>query len=286
MIDRAAILIEQGATVGCERTEGVNDNMSKSHYHTYYELYFLEAGARHHIMQDCIYKTEVGDFMIFAPYVMHRSFCEKDVPFRRIVLYFTEDVIHFPELLAMLKGASGLYHPTPKVSSSVRFMLEALLQEQYEDSPLHYASMETLLNSLLITIIQSVSISEKPEIKSRMSKVIEYIEANFRKDLHLCDIAAEFYLSESYLCHEFKKYTNRTIIQYINTTRILNAQRLIMETNMNFTAIAQYTGFSSLTHFNRIFKSIVGMSPSQFRKSIEEKQLSTTHKGGFHYEVS
>lgn len=194
MLDRAGILIEQGATVGCERVEGVNDNMAKSHYHTHYELYFLEAGRRHHIMQDSQYETEIGDFMILAPYVMHHSFSEKDVPFRRIVLYFTEDAIHAPELRAMLKDASGLYHPSPKVSSSVHYILEALLREQYDLGPLHDATMENLLNSLLITIMRSVTVSKKPELKSRMSKVIEYIETNYQKDIRLKDIAQEFYL--------------------------------------------------------------------------------------------
>lgn len=40
MIDRAAIQMEQGAPVACHRVEGMNDNMSHSHYHTYFELYF------------------------------------------------------------------------------------------------------------------------------------------------------------------------------------------------------------------------------------------------------
>lgn len=44
MIDRAAILMEQGASIACHRVEGMNDNMSHSHYHTYFELYFLERG--------------------------------------------------------------------------------------------------------------------------------------------------------------------------------------------------------------------------------------------------
>lgn len=66
MIDRAAILMEQGASIACHRVEGMNDNMSHSHYHTYFELYFLEGGERHHVMQDQQYETKVGSFMIFA----------------------------------------------------------------------------------------------------------------------------------------------------------------------------------------------------------------------------
>ena len=44
MIDQAGIRMAQGCTFACERISGVNDNMIKSHYHNYYELYFLEEG--------------------------------------------------------------------------------------------------------------------------------------------------------------------------------------------------------------------------------------------------
>ena len=44
MIDQAGILMAQGSGIACERIQGVNDNMSQSHYHEYYEIYYLEAG--------------------------------------------------------------------------------------------------------------------------------------------------------------------------------------------------------------------------------------------------
>lgn len=268
MLDRAGILVEQGYPIGCERVEGVNDNMAKSHYHTHYELYFLEHGTRNHIMNNEMYQTNVGDFMIFAPYIMHHSYSDVNVNFRRIVLYFQEDSINAPELQQMLKDASGLYHPTAKVANTVHTYLQDIINEQDESGPLHDATMNTLLNGLLITIMRSVSVAEKPEMKNRISKVIDYIEQNYMHEIRLQDLTEQFYISEYYLCREFKKYTNRTIVQYINTTRILNAQRQIMETNHNFTTIAEMTGFSSLTHFNRTFKAMVGMSPSAFRKTL------------------
>ena len=249
MIDRAGILMDNGARIACHRVEGMNDNMSHSHYHTYFELYFLEGGARHHIMQDQQYETKVGSFMLFAPYIMHYSFSDHDVPFKRTVLYFKEDAILSPALLSMLKEGSGLYEPEER------------------DDPLHEAAMQNLLNTLLLAIMRSTSAAPKPETQSRMAKVISYIEKNYQHELRLQDIAEEFYVSEYYLCHEFKKYTNRTIVQYINALRILHAQRLITESDLNFTKIAEQTGFSSLTHFNRTFKSIVGTSPSAYRKT-------------------
>ncbi len=271
MIDLASILMSNGAKVACHRVEGMNDNMSKAHYHTYYELYFLEGGERHHILQDKQYETEVGEFMLFAPYVMHYSFSDHDVPFKRIVLYFTDEAIVSEELLTLLKESSGLYRPSKRVASSVHFLLNEMLKEQDVDEPLHDALMINMLNTLLLTIMRSTQAEPKPESQSRMEKVLSYIEKNYYKDLHLADIAAEFFVSEYYLCHEFKKYTNRTIVQYINALRILHAQRLIDETDLTFTKIAEKTGFSSLTHFNRTFKAATGQTPSAYRKAGKEK---------------
>lgn len=77
MIDQAGILMAQGLGIASERIQGVNDNMSQSHYHEYYEIYYLEAGERFHMVEDQLYKMEAGEFMIFPPYVMHHSYGEE-----------------------------------------------------------------------------------------------------------------------------------------------------------------------------------------------------------------
>lgn len=75
-----------------------------------------------------------------------------------------------------------------------------------------------------------------------------------------------FHISTYYLCREFKKNTNRTFVDYIKHTRIMNAERLFKETDKNVTEVAMLTGFSNLTHFNRVFKEIAGVNPSQYKK--------------------
>ena len=271
MVDRAGIQMAEGHSISCERIQGVNDNMSQSHYHTHYELYFLESGERFHMMNGDIYETRPGDFMIFAPYVMHHSYSARDVAFKRTVLYFTDDAILSSKLRERIKTASGLYHPDSKIAGQVRTLLSALLNEEASEDIFSEEARKALLNSLLITVLRSVEVAKKPEMKSRISKVIEYIESNYTSDIKLKDLATEFYTSEYYLCREFKKYTNKTIVQYINAIRIMHSQVLIMETNKSLTEIASLTGFSSLTHFNRTFSGIIGMSPSAFRKNFKEK---------------
>ena len=101
---------------------------------------------------------------------------------------------------------------------------------------------------------------------SRIGEVIRYIHSHYQEDISLEMLAQMFYVSPYYLCREFKKSTNSTIVRYINVTRIMNAQRKFMETSKNITDISRETGFSNLTHFNRVFKSVTGMSPSQYRR--------------------
>lgn len=276
MIDKAGIRIEFGNPISCERIENINSNMSQSHYHTFYELYFLEKGQRKHIMGNEMYQMSENEFMIFSPYTMHRSYSEENVPFRRIVLYFREDSINAPELQELMKKSSGLYQPTAKVANLVHSYLSKLLKEQENKELLHDATMNSLLNSLLITIMKSVTVSSKPEPKNRILKIIDFIEQNYTEDINLDEIANEFFMSKFYLCHEFKKYTNRTIVQYINSLRIMHAQRVIMETTRSFSDIASITGFSSSTQFYRVFKDIAGESPSEFRKRNCHKSQTTT----------
>lgn len=101
----------------------------------------------------------------------------------------------------------------------------------------------------------------------RMSQVISYIHGHYQEDICLEALARRFYISPYYLCREFKRHTNTTVIQYVNITRIMNAQRKFMETDKNITEICSETGFSNLTHFNRVFKSVSGMTPSGYRKT-------------------
>lgn len=267
MIDRAAIRIEGTHTIAADRVSGTNDNMSRSHYHPYYELYFLEEGSRNHMLNEAMYHTEPGDFMIFAPFTMHHSFTEGHGHFTRIVLYFTPEMIDYPLLAAKMKDASGLYHPTSPVSRMIHSLLNQILMQQDAMGEFYEEYMRASLNHLLFTIMDNVNPKPRPENVSRISQIIRYIDFHASEEIHLKDLADRFYISEYYLSHEFKKRTNVTVIEYVNHARIVKAQRMILDTPLTFTQIAAQAGFSSLTHFNRTFHKVTGQSPSEFRRT-------------------
>ncbi len=102
-----------------------------------------------------------------------------------------------------------------------------------------------------------------------MKEVIQYLNTHYQEEITLTDLSERFYVSQYYLCREFKKYTGTTIVNYLNKNRIMDAQKLFLETDDNVTQVCHQTGFSNLTHFNRVFKDIAGMTPSQYRRKVK-----------------
>ncbi|SCP98245.1 helix-turn-helix transcriptional regulator [Anaerobium acetethylicum] len=273
MIDQAGIMMAQGSKIACECIQSVNDNMAKSHFHDYFELYYLEKGTRFHMIQDELYSITPGEFIIFSPYKMHHSYGEENVPFKRLLLYFKKEEIDSPELLESLENGTGVYKPDSAAKRTIHQMLLQLQEEQ--DSPGRYCAsyMHSILNLLLVKIVREINFPALPEKRNRIVDIISYIHQNYNEEITLERLARHFYISPYYLCREFKKSTNSTIIQYIQITRVMNAQRMFMETDKNVTEISKDTGFSNITHFNRVYKSITGMTPSQSRKLYKNTRI-------------
>jgi len=281
MIDSAGIRMAQGDTISSERKEGVNDNMAKSHYHNFFEIYYLESGERFHMIKDELYHLHSGEFIIFSPYIMHHSYGNQDMPFRRIVLYFNPDEIQSSELKSAVEKGYGVYKTDNRTRFSIHQILEILISEDETGKKFKKEYKHTLLNLLAVTIARQASPEAEPIKQTRIGQVIKYIQNHYNEHISLDMLTQEFYISQYYLCREFKKYTNRTIIQYINITRVINAQNMIMETNKSITAISNATGFSNLTHFNRIFKEITDMTPSGYKKMYKkdcELKSANIHK--------
>ena len=205
MIDQAGILMAQGSGIACERIQGVNDNMSQSHYHEYYEIYYLEAGERFHMVEDKLYKMEAGEFIIFPPYVMHHSYGAENMPFKRVLLYFSQEEILWPSILSELREEGGIYKVGIRERQEVHRAMELILKEQKNPGAYHEEYARGVLNMLLLLIAREERPEKAPERKSRIGEVIRYIHSHYQEEISLEMLAQMFYVSPYYLCREFKK---------------------------------------------------------------------------------
>ena len=97
---------------------------------------------------------------------------------------------------------------------------------------------------------------------------MDYIDFHYIEELSLGILAQKHSVSASYLSGLFKKETDMTITDYINTTRIRQALILLNTTSLSVGAIASRCGFPDSNYFTRTFKKHQGITPRAYRESI------------------
>lgn len=106
--------------------------------------------------------------------------------------------------------------------------------------------------------------SEPPIIR----RAKEYIHEHQSDDLSLGQVARAVNTSTFYFCKMFKKVTGINFTDYLSRVRIEKSKNLLLNPNLRVSEIAFEVGFQSLTHFNRVFKKILGQSPTEYRAQL------------------
>lgn len=152
----------------------------------------------------------------------------------------------FTRQVAQLKGKSGL----DKVLGGLE-ILRVLLQE---------AKLERL------NLHEHVQDFSEREGK-RMDQVLHFLVENSHRSIPLEEAAAVANLSREAFCRFFKERTRKTFTAFLNEIRISNACQLLLKEDAAVASVAFAVGFSNLSHFNRVFKTVVGCTPKVYRGS-------------------
>src|ERR1044071_3897334 len=106
--------------------------------------------------------------------------------------------------------------------------------------------------------------SEPPVI----TRAKEFIHEHQTEELSLGQVARAVNTSTFYFCKMFKKITGINFTDYLSRVRIEKSKNLLLNPNLRVSEIAFEVGFQSLTHFNRVFKRILGQSPTEYRSHL------------------
>ena len=124
-------------------------------------------------------------------------------------------------------------------------------------------------------IIGSYGITRHLEKSSKLLSGIEaikgpvdYVRQHYRNEISIEELAEIAHLSVSALERRFKKYLSKTPNQFITETRLENARRMLMDSNLSIAEVAYYCGFSDHSYFSRQFKRMFDELPSELRQTI------------------
>jgi AraC-like DNA-binding protein/ligand-binding sensor protein len=101
-----------------------------------------------------------------------------------------------------------------------------------------------------------------------IAKARAYIQEHQTEELSLSQVAKAVNMSSYYFCKMFKKVAGINFTDYVARIRIEKSKNLLLNPNLRVSEIAFEVGFQSLTHFNRVFKKILGQSPTEYRAQL------------------
>jgi AraC-like DNA-binding protein len=140
-------------------------------------------------------------------------------------------------------------------------------------SPDQYHAIVRLLEIFaehLALIANQIGLQQRRGDPRMITGAKDYVASHQSDPITLEEIARALNVSTFHFCRKFKQTTGLTFVEYLNRVRIEKAKILLHNKNLHITDIAYEVGFQSLTHFNRIFRKLVGHSPTQYRSTVIE----------------
>lgn len=249
----------------------------KEHYHNGYELIFTTEGSSQFVINGMNYHFSKNSLIFINNVEKHRMF-PKETPYSRYMIIIDSDyldrTIREPALLSIFKIRPENFKHGFEINlhhlKRVKHLLDNLLEIYTLKEPLWHIEFISTLSQLLILIYREYTerfpMTTIGKLEQQIFKIQQYIDKNFKKDLTLDAIAADFFINKYYLAHAFKEITGFTIKQYILLKRIAHAKNQLYYTDLDITTIALDSGFNSQSNFIRLFKKKEAITPLQFRK--------------------
>ncbi|GAA3400922.1 helix-turn-helix domain-containing protein [Paenibacillus hodogayensis] len=251
--------------------------MPLHHYHDAYELYYMRSGERFYFIKDRTYRIRPGDLVLIDKHVLHKTQHITDTH-ERILLHYRDGFLDAMTVDCDWNPRSVFAHPVIRLNLKQQAVVEGLLDKLLAESKLQTPESPVYLKVALTELLLYAgrcareqadgAVRSEPDnpMFERISAVAAYINDHYADDLSLTLLSGLFHINPHYLSRIFNKVTGFSFVEYVNLVRLKEAQRLLLTRGPNVTEVAESVGFESLSHFGRVFKASMGMSPKEYRK--------------------
>lgn len=256
------------------------------HYHPELELVFILESTGSRFVGDSIGKFEPGEIVLLGKNLPHLWLNDKEyfkkascLQAKALVIHFmesfTENLLQVPEMADIKelfnKAGCGIKFEG-KSCEPILTKVKAIFSKNDPDRIIKLLEVLKDLSQHQEYKVLSSSVymsSFQEGNNSKMAKVLKYIMNNFKKEISLNDAAELAHMNPSAFSRYFKQVQKKGFSQFVNEIRIGYACKLLMEQKYNIAEVCYESGFKNLSNFNRQFKLLKSLSPSEYIKALE-----------------
>ncbi|WP_409342377.1 AraC family transcriptional regulator [Paenibacillus sp. MBLB4367] len=248
------------------------------HYHDFAELMFITDGEGTEILNGRVHRLSAGSITFLLPHHLHEI-----VPKTPLLTYccmfdlkmFYDSPLD-TEIMKYLFRA-GVDLPSyvdlpPEQAKSMETIMGSLFGEWKASKPGKSLIIRSKLIEALFGYIRAALASSLPATGENKAEetdavwdVIHHVHLHYADELSLGLIAKEMGVSMSKISRIFKAQVGKSFLEYVHSIRIHKAATMLSTTTMSVTDISAEVGFDSYRTFTRVFKSLMGSTPSEYR---------------------
>ncbi len=155
----------------------------------------------------------------------------------------------------------------PALVRNVRTALTEMIRHAQQDLP---SSTDLAMNALERALLWIHSSHDPRVFDDRVRFALDHLAEHLREPFSITDLARACHLSVSRLAHLFREQVGVPPQHYLEGLRLARAKHLLQFSSLRIAEIAEEAGFSGAFYFSHRFRKRHGVSPSQFRKSLEK----------------
>lgn len=255
------------------------------HAHTEYELIYVVSGHGTEFVGGAAAPFGPGSLSLIGGNTPHLHLPDRvSCPSARCeILYFSPRI--FPDAMDRLPEYRAIARLLDRSRSGVRFAPSAEIAEAWArmrkpEVPPGCGNIGDIasLLALLDALARSPSaccLAHTPadradacNVEDPLLRIERYLLAHFREAVSLSEVAAYAGLTPAALCRYFRRRCGKRIFERLHEIRISQACDLLSRPARTIAQVAAETGFENLSHFNRVFRRILGCTPSEYRQTL------------------
>ena len=259
--------------------------LARWHFHDEYELHLITSTSGKAFVGDWIGPFQPGHLVLCGPRLPHNwvsfDLPEGGVAERDLVIQFRHEPIEraatlIPELaeamplLARARHGIEFFGLAERGREHWRGIKQARGLQRFAAFCDFLGDLARCTDYRLLSNVQMQGEDDDHGLE-QINAIVDRITGELAGPLLAGDVAAELGMSESRFSRFFRRATGNTFTDFVNLVRVNRACQLLMETDRQVTRICYEVGYQNVANFNRRFREIKGMTPSEFRHQADHR---------------